>query len=344
MHAHPRQPLQHDGALALQVARDDRLGDRPEACGLGLDDIGQQRVAQGDEDHGIAIGHALQAFQQQTRRRGVDEFGEQHDQRPAFQAGIELGEPQRKIRFLGPVAELARRVLKPGKGAPAGRGLEILPDAGIEAERADMVAAAQRHPAQQQAGMDRMVEPRQAVDRLGHQVAGIEGEHDLVVALDPEFLRQQLEMLGRVLPVDEAVVEPLDMVAQRLELGALAPLALDLDAVHRIAAEELHGGRGDAPDIGHDVDRKRQRPPLAPAGEAERATPAQPKRLDGDPPAPEWPDRQCDRANGSRQDIEPGGLGRRDIAALLWQELDRHCPRGALDGGADAQLPLAADV
>lgn len=43
MHAHPCQPLQHDGAFALQVARDDRLGDRPEARGLGLDDIGQQR-------------------------------------------------------------------------------------------------------------------------------------------------------------------------------------------------------------------------------------------------------------------------------------------------------------
>lgn len=129
MHAHPCQSLQHHGALALQVAGDDRLGDRPEARRLGIDDIGQQRIAQRDEDHGMAVGHALEAFQQQPRRRGVDEFGEQDDQRPALQAGVELGEPQREIGLLGPVAELARGILEPGEGAPAGRGLEILPDA-----------------------------------------------------------------------------------------------------------------------------------------------------------------------------------------------------------------------
>lgn len=207
-----------------------------------------------------------------------------------------------------------------------------------------MVAAAQRDPAEQQPGMDGMVEPRQAVDRLGHQVPGIEGEHDLVVALDPEFLRQQLEMLGRVFPVDEAVVEPLDMVAQRLELGAFALLALDLDAVDRIAAEELHGGRGDAADIGHDVDRERLRPTLAPAGETERPAPAQPQRLDRDPPAPERTHPQRDRTHGSRRDIEPSWLGRRGVAALLRQDLDRHRPRRTFDRGADAQLPLAADI
>lgn len=207
-----------------------------------------------------------------------------------------------------------------------------------------MVAAAQRDPTQQQAGMDRMVEPRQTVDRLGHQVAGVEGEHDLVVTLDPEFLRQQLQMLGRVLPVDEAVVEPLDMVAQRLELGAFALLALDLDAVDSVAAEELHGGRGDAADIGHDVDRERQRPALAPAGEAERTAPAQPERIDRDPSASQRPQRQRDRAHGPGLDIEPGELGRSGIAALLRQDLDRHYPRCALDSGAHGQVSLAADI
>ena len=104
-------------------------------------------------------------------------------------------------------------------------GAMVVAHAGVKAELADEVAGAQRDPAKLQAGVNRVVEPRQLADRLGHQVAGVEREHDLVVALDAELLRQQLAVAGRVLPVDEAVVHARRVVAQRIEFGALAFLA-----------------------------------------------------------------------------------------------------------------------
>ncbi len=77
------------------------------------------------------------------------------------------------------------------------------------------------------------------VDRLEHEIAGVEGHDDLVIALGAEFLAQELAVARRMLPVDEAAVEPGRIFAQRLELGALALLLLGLDAVDRLLREEL---------------------------------------------------------------------------------------------------------
>src|SRR5437763_2941252 len=99
-----------------------------------------------------------------------------------------------------------------------------------------------------------MIEPRQALDRLRHQMPGVERQDDLVVALDPELFRQQPEVFGGAFPIDEAIVESGCVVPQRLELGAFALLLLDLDPIDRVAAEELDRRRRDTTHIGQHID------------------------------------------------------------------------------------------
>ena len=168
------------------------------------------------------------------------------------------------------------------------------------------VAAAQRDPGQQQPGIDRVVEPRHAVDRLEHQIAGVEGQHDLVVALGAELLAQELAVAGRVLPVDEAAVEPGRVLAQRLELGAVARLLLDLDAVDRVLAR-----RTAAPCCARRARWAARRcvrsTADAPAelDEPERPAPAQPDALD----------RRPGRAAAARRATSAARSGRRAPAA-----------------------------
>src|SRR3546814_7224761 len=68
-----------------------------------------------------------------------------------------------------------------------------------------------------QAGVHRVVELCDAAERLAHQVTGVEGQHDLVVALAAEFLAQQAEVARLVLPVDGARVEARHIVARSEE-------------------------------------------------------------------------------------------------------------------------------
>ena len=56
----------------------------------------QHRVAQGDEHDDMAVGHPLHALDQQLGGDGVDEIGEQDDQR-APQPRIELGQARVKL-------------------------------------------------------------------------------------------------------------------------------------------------------------------------------------------------------------------------------------------------------
>ena len=78
-----------------------------------------------------------------------------------------------------------------------------------------------------------------ALDRLEHQIAGIEGHDDVMIALDAELLAQEFAVARRMLPIDEAAVESGRIFAQRLELGALPFLMLRFDAVDRLLRKEL---------------------------------------------------------------------------------------------------------
>ncbi len=84
-----------------------------------------------------------------------------------------------------------------------------------------------------------MVQPRHAVDRLPHQMSGVERQHDRVIALDAKFLADQPAMPGRMFPVDAATIHAGDEIAQRIELGAAAAVALHFHPERRIAVVEL---------------------------------------------------------------------------------------------------------
>src|SRR5262245_22538837 len=129
--------------------------------------------------------------------------------------------------------------LEPGEAADAAQRLLELARRRIESEQADEIAALQRDPAEQQTGIDGMVEPRHAVERLAHEVAGVEGQHHMMVALGAELLAQELAVARRMLPVDEAAVEPGRIFAQRIVFGALPLLLLHLDAEEGLAGKEL---------------------------------------------------------------------------------------------------------
>src|SRR5581483_8257295 len=190
----------------------------------------------------MTVGHTLQAFEQHLRRRRIDELREEDHQRPPLQSEIELGQAKGEIGLLGLIGELARSVVQPGEVGHPPRRLDELPYRRVESETPHEIAAAQRYPAEQQSGVNRVVEPWHAFNRLRHQMPGVEGQHDLMVALRSELLRQEFQMPGGALPIDEAVVETARMLAQRIELGAFPLLLLDLDPIDRVPAEELNGG------------------------------------------------------------------------------------------------------
>ncbi len=89
----------------------------------------------------------------------------------------------------------------------AAPGLDERADLLVERVVADPVARAQRHVREGQAGGDRVVELRDAAERIPHEVPGVDGEHDLVVALGAELLRDERPVARRRLPVDRPVVE-----------------------------------------------------------------------------------------------------------------------------------------
>ena len=146
--------------------------------------------------------------------------------------------------------------LKLGEVGNAAARLLILAEHLVEPIEPDKIAALQRNPSQQQPGIDRVIEPRQPVDRLDHQITGVEGEHDVMIALGAKLLAHQLAVTRGVFPVDEAAVEPGRVVAQRVELGAFALLLLHFAAKESPPAQKnCERGAVHAAHIRHHVDR-----------------------------------------------------------------------------------------
>src|SRR5262249_36133157 len=113
-----------------------------------------------------------------------------------------------EIRLLEVIVEPGGDALEPREAADAAQRLLKLARRRVEAEQADEIAALQRDPAEQQAGVDGVVEPRHALEWLAHEISGVEGEHHMMVAFGAEFLAQKLSVPRRMLPVDEPAVEP----------------------------------------------------------------------------------------------------------------------------------------
>ena len=114
----------------------------------------------------------------QLGRDSVDEFREQHDESAAAQARLQFGDAQCEVGFVGGVTERGRRLLQAAKGVDTARRQQILAHAAIEAVGSNQVGGGEGDAREQEAGVDRVVEPRNAVNRFAHQMARVEREDD----------------------------------------------------------------------------------------------------------------------------------------------------------------------
>ena len=130
--------------------------------------------------------------------RGVEGF----EERPVVVDGVRLLPPDPAA---DPHRDLGARLVRGRTGPPQDRLEGLEPHPRIESEESDLVAASQREPREGEPRVDGMVEPGNVVERLAHQVAGVEGEDHLVVALGTELLAHQSAVAGGVLPVDRSV-------------------------------------------------------------------------------------------------------------------------------------------
>ena len=98
-----------------------------------------------------------------------------------------------------------------------------------------------------------------------------------MVAFGPEFLGQQGGVAGRLFPVDGATVHARLIVAQGLELRALAHFDLGLGAEQGVASEQAHGLVAHGLKIGQDRSGQVQAENLLLPRQPQRAAPAHPK-------------------------------------------------------------------
>ena len=258
MHAQPLKPLEHDAALAQEIVRDDGLRDVGEPVRRRIDRALQHRVALGHEHDDMAICDPLHALDQQLGGDRIDEIGEQDDQRAALEPRIELGEAEGEIGLLMMVVEARRwRAGCARSSTRRGRGRRYWRTAASKPNVPTRSPPCSETHASSSPALIAWSSRGMAVDRLEHEIAGIEGQHDLVIALGAKLLAQQLAMARRMLPVDEAAVEAGCIFAQRFELGPFAALLLRLDAVDRLLREELQGRAVHAAHVGQHVDRSR---------------------------------------------------------------------------------------
>jgi hypothetical protein len=160
-----------------------------------------------------------------------------------------------------------------------------------------------------------VIEPRDPLDRLEHEIAGVECHDDLVIALGAKLLAQELVVARRVLPVDEAAVETRHIFAQGLELGALALLMLGLDPVDRFLHEELQRGAVHAAHIGHDVYGAVDADLPGELDQRQRSAPAYPDAIDVDASPAGGNDRQCNPLLPSGRELAADDLGGLDFPA-----------------------------
>ena len=143
-------------------------------------------------------------------------------------------------------------------------------------QQAHGVALAQCDPGQQQAGVEHVVEVRERVVARQHAAAGVEQQQHLLVAFLAVVARDQLARALARLPVDLAQAVALAVLAQLVELGAIAAAPAQVRAEHAaglVGADQRQAR--ERREVGIDLDRRRgrDRAPLRP--QAQRRVQAQ---------------------------------------------------------------------
>ena len=169
-----------------------------------------------------------------------------------------------------------------------------------------------------------MIEARDAVQGFRHQVAAVDGDDDLMVALGAELLAQELAMAGRCLPVDGPGVESRGVLAQRLELGAVAEVVLDLQARNELpGGEETQRGRAHSADVGHYGHLGVRPETRLPADQPEGPGPADPYGVHPDRPAAQRHQRNLELGLVVLPDFHGPQRLRRQVRVQIGQDLER---------------------
>ena len=87
-----------------------------------------------------------------------------------------------------------------------------------------------------QSGPERVIEPRESVQRLSHRATRVEGEDDLMAALDAIFPSEESHVPGGGLPIDAPPAHAGLPLPQRVEFRTLAHVPLELEAFPQILA------------------------------------------------------------------------------------------------------------
>jgi len=151
-------------------------------------------------------------------------------------------------------------------------------------------------------------------------------------------------MARRLLPVDGPVVHADDVLAQRLELGTVAPIAVDLETEDGVVGEVAKGGGTDRANVGDHRDGRGDRVPVGAAGQAERAGPAHRDGLDSHSTAALRLETKVSRTRAPGRDIDQlGGYGFQRLVDVA-QRLDAQATGPLASGQFDHELIAITNV
>ena len=183
-------------ALAQQTIGGNRHRQFGHPGRLGCGDIFQLLIGQRDEDHQMPRDEPRDRFDHQFGAGGIGEIGKYHHQRSPCETTGQSRQREGEIGFLGVVVKPSGGTLQPVEiaGVADERAGEFRPRG--KAEQSDPVAAFQRDIGGGERGGNRTINPRHAANRFAHRLPAIEGEDDLVVALNLIFLGIEVRVAG----------------------------------------------------------------------------------------------------------------------------------------------------
>ena len=213
----------------------------------------------------------------------VGELGEHHHHRAPVEPGGDGVQAQGVVGLLRRILQPRARHLQGRETAHAGGERRVQPQGGVEAGELDAVARVQAGVGQRQGGGERVIDPRPPVQRLGHAPAGVDGQHQRRVLLEPVLLDQELAPAGGALPGDHPPVVAGAVAAQGLELGPLPAPPVEPGAGG--GGRQRRGGGPRRREVGRDHHLAPERRVHLPAHQAQRPRPAHLRLGDGQPTA-----------------------------------------------------------
>ena len=191
-----------------------------------------------------------------------------------------------------------------GQHIASARRRQAGPHGDVGGDQRDPIAGPGRDGAEQQAGVQRGVQSWLVAEPGGRRPAGVDGQHDVPVALGPPRADDDVTRARRRPPVDCAHVVADHVGAQRVELAALPALAYQDGAVELAQPGQLLGQEAPRPECGQHPQRARYGQPALPGGHAQRPERAH-RHLRRAPFAPACGlQRRADAATVARADVD----------------------------------------